>query len=234
MGAKGEKCEQVQNDEDGPIESRLSRDSRASRTCIMKNLLPGIWQWSWFSEEKQIDFNGLFLTVGEHKILIDPPPMTGDASSVILRNGPIDYIIVTNRDHAREAVKYQGEFGCQLQVPEADAPQMDLTPTKTFKDGELLTGGIWVIQLKDQKSPGESALFIPQGKGVLIVGDALIGKPSGSLSLLSAEKYTDAGKAREGLRRLLKYNFDSLLVGDGVSILTGAKQAVERLLQPAS
>jgi glyoxylase-like metal-dependent hydrolase (beta-lactamase superfamily II) len=200
----------------------------------MKNLLPGIWQWSWFSEEKQIDFNGLFLMVGEHKILIDPPPMTGDASSVILRNGPIDYIIVTNRDHAREAVKYQGEFGCQLQVPEADAPQMDLTPTKTFKDGELLTGGIWVIQLKDQKSPGESALFIQQGKGVLIVGDALIGKPSGSLSLLSVEKYADAGKAREGLHRLLKYNFESLLVGDGVSILTGAKQTVERLLQPAS
>jgi len=200
----------------------------------MKQILPGIWQWSWFSEEKQLDFNGLFLMVGEHKILIDPPPMTGEASSVILRNGPVDYIILTNRDHARETVKYQEEFRCQLHVPEADAPQMDLKPTKTFKDGELLPGGIWVIQLKDQKSPGESALFIQQGKGVLIVGDAFIGKPAGSVSLLAAEKYADEGKAREGLRRLLKYNFDSLLVGDGVSILTGAKQAVERLLQPLS
>ena len=200
----------------------------------MKNLLPGIWQWSWFSQEKQLDFNGHFLTVGEHKILIDPPPMTGEASSVILRNGPVEYIILTNRDHAREAVKYQEEFRCQLHVPEADAPQMDLKSTKTFRDGELLPGGIWVIQLKDQKSPGESALFIQQGKGVLIVGDALIGKPAGSVSLLAAEKYADAGKAREGLRRLLKYNFDSLLVGDGASILTGAKQAVERLLQPPS
>jgi len=200
----------------------------------MKNLLPGIWQWSWFSEEKQLDFNGLFLTVGEHKILVDPPPMTGEASSVILRNGPVDYIIVTNRDHAREAAKYQGEFDCQLYVPEADAAQMDLKPTKTFKDGELLPGGIWVIQLKDQKSPGESALFIQQGKGVLIVGDALIGKPAGFVRMLPDEKYVDVTKAREGLRRLLKYNFDSLLVGDGVSILTGAKQAVERLFQPSS
>ncbi|TKB65101.1 MAG: hypothetical protein E8D47_08925 [Nitrospira sp.] len=200
----------------------------------MKNILPGIWQWSWFSEEKQLDFNGLFLTVGEHKILVDPPPMTGDASSVVLRNGPVDYIIVTNRDHAREAAKYQGEFHCQLQVPEADAAQMDLKPTKTFKDGELLTGGIWVIQLKDQKSPGESALFIQQGKGVLIVGDALIGKPAGFVRMLPDEKYVDVTKAREGLRRLLKYNFDSLLVGDGVSILTGAKQTVERLFQPSS
>ncbi|MDP1769342.1 MAG: hypothetical protein Q8L74_11135 [Nitrospirota bacterium] len=200
----------------------------------MKNILPGIWQWSWFSEEKQIDFNGLFLTVGEHKILVDPPPMTGDASAVILRNGPVDYIIVTNRDHVREAVKYQDEFRCQLHVPEVDAPLMDLKPSKTFKDGELLIGGIWVIQLKDQKSPGESALFIQQRKGVLIVGDALIGKPAGSVSMLPAEKYADMAKAQEGLRRLLKYNFDSLLVGDGTSILTDAKPAVERLLQPVS
>jgi len=200
----------------------------------MRNLLPGIWQWSWFSEEKQLDFNGLFLTVGEHKILIDPPPMTGEASSLILRNGSVDYIIVTNRDHAREAARYQNEFRCQLQVPDADASQMDLKPTKTFKDGELLTGGIWVIHLKDQKSPGESALFIQQGKGVLIVGDALIGKPAGSVGVLPAEKYADVTKAHEGLRRLLKYNFDSLLVGDGTSILTGAKQSVEQLLQPAS
>ncbi len=200
----------------------------------MKNLLPGIWQWSWFSEEKQLDFNGLFLTVGEHKILIDPPPMTGDASSLILRNGPVDYIIVTNRDHLRESARYQREFHCQLHVPEADAAHIDLIPAKTFKDGELLPGGIWVIQLKDQKSSGESALFIQQGKGVLIVGDALIGKPAGFVRMLPSEKYADAEKAQEGLRRLLKYNFDSLLVGDGVSILTGAKQTVERLLQPTS
>lgn len=196
----------------------------------MKNILPGIWQWSWFSEEKQIDFNGLFLTVGEHKILVDPPPMTGEASAVVLRNGPVDYIIVTNRDHVREAVAYQHEFRCQLHVPEADASQMDLTPTKTFKDGELLVGGIWAIQLKDQKSPGESGLFIQQRQGVLILGDALIGKPAGSLSLLSAEKYADREKAKEGLRRLLKYQFDSVLVGDGASILTGAKPILEQAL----
>ncbi len=197
----------------------------------MKQLLPGIWQWSWFSEEKQLNFNGLFLTVGEHKIVIDPPPMTADASTLIRRQGALDYIIVTNRDHIREAVTYQAEFRCQLQVPEADAPQMEVKPSKTFNDGELLPGGIWAVQLKDQKSPGESALYIQQGKGVLIVGDALIGKPAGALSLLAPEKYGDIGKAKEGLRRLLKYNFDSILVGDGASIIGGAKQAVEHALQ---
>jgi glyoxylase-like metal-dependent hydrolase (beta-lactamase superfamily II) len=117
-----------------------------------------------------------------------------------------------------------------LFLPEADAPQMDLKPTRTFKDGELLPGGIWVIHLLDQKSAGESALFIQQGKGVLIVGDALIGKPPGALTMLPEEKYHDVVKAKEGLRRLLKYNFDAMLVGDGTSIMTGAKAAVEKAL----
>lgn len=196
----------------------------------MKQLLPGIWQWSWFSDEKQLDFNGLFLVVGEHKIVVDPPPMTDEARSFIRRNGPVDYLVVTNRDHVREAAACQAEFECRLFVPEADAAHIDLTPTNTYKDGELLPGGVWVIQLKDQKSPGESALFIQQGRGLLIVGDALIGKPAGNVSLLPAEKYADAGKAKEGLRRLLKYEFDSLLVGDGASIMTGGKAAVERVL----
>jgi len=197
----------------------------------VKQLLPGIWQWSWFSEEKQLDFNGLFLTVGEHRVLIDPPPMTAEANTLIRRQGGVDYIVVTNRDHVREAATCQAEFRCQLQVPEADWAQMDVKPSKTFKDGELLPGGMWVIQLKDQKSPGESALYIQQGKGVVIIGDALIGKPSGALSLLPPEKYQDVRMAKEGLRRLLKYHFDAILVGDGTSIIFGAKQVVEQALQ---
>ena len=189
-----------------------------------------MWQWSWFSDEKQLDFNGLFLTVGEHKIVIDPPPLTAEASTMIRRNGSLDYIIVTNRDHAREAAAVQAEFKCHLFVPELDAPQMELKPTRMFKDQELLPGGIWVVQLKDQKSPGESALFIQQGKGILILGDAMIGKPAGALSMLPAEKYADREKAKDGLRRLLKYTFDTVLVGDGVSIMAGAKAAVEQAL----
>ena len=64
----------------------------------------------------------------------------------------------------------------------------------------------------------------------MIVGDALIGKPPCSVTMLATEKYADVEKAREGLRRLLKYNFDTLLVGDGTSIMAGAKQAVERAI----
>ncbi|MEJ2231154.1 MAG: hypothetical protein P8X46_08235, partial [Nitrospirales bacterium] len=115
-------------------------------------------------------------------------------------------------------------------APELDAKEMTLAVDKTFKDGELLPGGIWVVQLSHQKSPGESALFLQQGKGVLLVGDGVIGHPPGSLRLLPPERYANVAQAREGLRRLLKYTFDSLLVGDGASILTEAKPVLEQLL----
>jgi glyoxylase-like metal-dependent hydrolase (beta-lactamase superfamily II) len=108
---------------------------------------------------------------------------------------------------------------------------MDIAADKTYQDGELLPGGLWVIHLDGMKSPGESALFLERGKGILIVGDALIGKPPNHLSLLAPEKLPDIGKAKEGLRRLLKYNFDMVLVGDGASILTEGKEAVRRAIE---
>lgn len=196
----------------------------------MKALLPNIWEWSWFSEEKQLTFNGHLLAVGEHRILVDPPPMTANDIAFAQLGSPVDYIIVTNRDHERETAQLREKFQCTVIVPDLDAKEMALTTTKTCKDGELLPGGIWVVQLSHQKSPGESALFLDTGKGILIVGDAIIGHPEGALRLLPPEKYADIGQAREGLRRLLKYNFDSLLVGDGTSIVTGAKPILEQML----
>lgn len=197
----------------------------------MNQVFPGIYQWSWYSEEKQLDFNGLFLTVGDHRILVDPPPIRAEDLAEIKRTGSVDYIVLTNRDHERETTALQQELECQVWVPAADASQMTCKPDKTYTDGELLAGGIWAIQLRDQKSPGESALFLQRGPGILIVGDALIGKPPGLVSMLPPEKYSDPARAREGLKRLLKYQFDMLLVGDGASILTGAKQVVEEFLR---
>jgi len=197
----------------------------------MKQIAPGIQQWSFFSEEKQLDFNGLLLTMNDHRILVDPPPLDTEARMAVLKGPPLDYIVLTNRDHVRETEACQREFQAKVYVPADDAAQMDISPDKTYEDGELLPGGLWVIHLEGMKSPGESALFLERGKGILIVGDALIGKPPNHLSLLAAEKLPDVGKAKEGLRRLLKYNFDMVLVGDGASILAEGKEAVRRAIE---
>lgn len=196
----------------------------------MKQIVPGIWQWSWFSDEKQLDFNGHLLEIGDHRVIVDPPPMTGDALETIRRRGQVDYIVITNRDHTRESASLQKELGCRILAPQADSSEIPFAVDKTYGDGELLPGGIWAIHLADQKSPGESALFLQRGGGILILGDALIGKPPGQVAMLPPEKYTDASKARQGLQRLLKYDFDTLLVGDGASIITGAKPIVQQAM----
>ncbi|MFO0774040.1 MAG: hypothetical protein U0172_05175 [Nitrospiraceae bacterium] len=197
---------------------------------MLKPILPNVWHWAWFSEEKGLDFNGHLLTVGEHRVVVDPPPMSLETKAHLRRIGTVDYIVITNRDHLREAATYQREWGCHLYAPEKDAPELPLTPTRTYKDGELLPGGIWAIQFTGQKSPGESGLYLQQSKGILILGDALIGKPPGELSMLPAEKYADVALAKSSLQRILKYDFRTLLVGDGTSLFEGAKDVVARCL----
>lgn len=197
----------------------------------MKTVAPDIQQWSFFSAEKQLDFNGLVLTVNDHCILVDPPPMEAADRTAILKGRTVDYILLTNRDHVRETEICRRDFKAKVYAPEADAPLMEIAIDKTYKDSELLPGGLWAIHLKDMKSPGESALFLDRGKGYLILGDSLIGKPPGQLNLLPADKFADVAKARESLKRLLKYNFETVLTGDGASILTGGKEAVRRAIE---
>ena len=107
----------------------------------MKQVLPRIWQWSWFSKEKQLDFNGHLLAVGEHRILVDPPPMDSTDQAQVRQGGQIDYIIITNRDHEREAETFQKEFQCQVLVPELDAKEMSVQPSRPLPMGNYCLEG---------------------------------------------------------------------------------------------
>lgn len=196
----------------------------------MEEIFPGVETWSWYSEEKGIDFNGHLITKGRDRVLIDPPPMSIDDKQD-LSIGGVTVIILTNRDHIREAMEYRVLLNTKIWVPEADASQMgSIAIDRTFKDGELLPGGLKVVSIPNGKSPGESALYSEQQGGMFILGDALIGKPPGSLSFLPADRFSDMEKAREGVRRLLSYPFNVVLVGDGKSILSEGKKAVEMCL----
>jgi glyoxylase-like metal-dependent hydrolase (beta-lactamase superfamily II) len=79
------------------------------------------------------------------------------------------------------------------------------------------------------KSPGEIALHWPE-RGVLIVGDAVIGNPPGHCGLLRDKVMDDPARLRQSVRKLLELEFDALLVGDGVSILQGAKSRLKELV----
>ena len=80
------------------------------------------------------------------------------------------------------------------------------------------------------KSPGEIALHW-RARRVLIVRDAVIGHPPGECGLLREHVMDDPVRLRQSVRKLLALDFDTLLVGDGVSILKGAKNRLRELVQ---
>ena len=197
----------------------------------MKEILPGIWTWSVFNEEKKLDFNGYLIANEDGCVLIDPPPVNDEQAGTAERLGPPSVILITNRNHMRDSAGAARRWGARILIHEADAGAVsaDYEGLGTFRDGDRLPGGLHVITLTGQKSPGESALLCPKANA-LILGDALIGRTPGSLNLLPDDKYADVGKARVGLRRLLEQDFDAVLLGDGTSLTTGGRRAVEAFL----
>lgn len=196
----------------------------------MKEILPGIHQWSWFSPEKGMVFNGLWVVSGGESLLIDPVPFgDGDEPAVRGVKTPTT-ILITNRNHSRRGAECRDLFEARILAPEADASELPFPADGTFAPGERLPGGFIAVTVPDSKSPGETALHHP-ARRLLVLGDALIGKPAGELSFLPPAMFEDMAKAREGVRTLLALDFDSLLVGDGVSILTDGKAAIRRALE---
>ncbi len=189
--------------------------------------------WAWFSSEKGFYFNGHLVADGEQRVLIDPPPMPVEALERCAARG-IAAVLLTNRDHVRDAMDWRIRFGTPIWAPALDAMAMDfVTLDETYSDGDILPGGLRAVALENGKSAGESALYLSAFGGIFILGDALIGVPEGTLNLLPPEKYADAAKAAQGLRRLLDFPFEAVLVGDGTSLLANGRAAVEQAIERA-
>ena len=201
----------------------------------MKEILPGIYTWHEFSKEKQLNFNGYLLIWEGESALIDPPRISEKSFALMENlvkknsNHPLNTILITNVHHERECGEFRRRFGAKIWINENDSSGMEGAADKTFKGGDRLPCGLVALNIQNQKSPGESALFLEE-KGVMIVGDALIGKVPGKVNMLPPDKYRDPVLAKKRLNKILDYDFDILLVGDGESILKNAKEAVKIFL----
>lgn len=197
----------------------------------MKEILPNIFSWSWFSPENGYNFNGHYILTAEGAFVIDPViPPAGVWETINLKGKP-KAIYLTNKHHTRKSAQFKEKYRSPIWIHKDDQPLMEIPVDKTFQDGDFLDGGFEVIQISNNKTPGESAFHLNWGNGILILGDALIGHPSGELHLLPKPKVADPSKAKTGLKRLLDYSFDVLLLGDGTSILKEAKKSLELFIK---
>ena len=198
----------------------------------MDEILKDVYTWSVFSEEKKLNFNGYFIPT-QHplfgNVVIDPPPVSDLDLAQMETLGSVQQILITNRNHTRWSRELRRKFNAEIRINSADIQSEDMISDHNFGDGDMLAGFLKAIVIPDNKSPGETALFWEERK-ILFVGDALIGKPLGEVSLLPPEKYAEIEKARAGIQVLDDLNFDSLLLGDGDPISTRGKKAIERFL----
>lgn len=195
----------------------------------MKEIVSGIFAWSWLSPNHGYNFNGYALSSADGLIVVDPAIIDDSNLSELREIGNPVAILLTNKDHERISYKLRDLFGSKIFIHELDVSFLKYPPDHVFKDGERLPGGIKAINVSNNKSSGESALLIEE-RGILFIGDAIIGWPKGEFSLLPPVKYLDPKKAKESIRKLLDYDFDTVLVGDGESIIEGGEEAIRRFL----
>ena len=201
----------------------------------LKKISSNLYQWSEFSVEKQLNFNGYYLIHNRETVIIDPPVLLdNDLQSLkhlIKKNSdsPLKAILLTNVHHDRTSQKVKGVFKVPVYIHKSDASELGFQADHTFVNGDKLFCGLKVIHFENQKSPGESAFYLEDQKKMFI-GDALIGKVLGKLNMLPPDKFVDIDEAKKSLQVLKSFDFDDLLLGDGECILGEGKKILEKFL----
>jgi len=195
----------------------------------MREILSNILTWSWFSEPHGYHFNGHLLRDPGGNVCIDPVEPTDQDLDALVREG-VAWIVLTNRNHVRAANRVRASTGARTVIHAADADHargQDAELDDVLEVGAAI-GPLQVVGAAG-KSPGEVALW-ERERGILIVGDALIGNPPGRCGLLPERVVDDPARLRTSVRALLELDFDTLLVGDGESVLRDARARVEELV----
>jgi glyoxylase-like metal-dependent hydrolase (beta-lactamase superfamily II) len=205
----------------------------------MREVVPGIFMWGSTYADRPWDLNGYAITLDRCTVLVDPPAPEKDDWPALDALKPIERIVVTNRDHTRDAELFRRRYGAGLVAGLHEVTQLaPLIIDEPVSEGDLVAGSLRVIDLPG-KSPGEIGLYLDpayhavsmEAGGILLPGDAIIGHPPGFLGLIPEHKLDNSAKLERSLNKLLEYDFSVLLLCDGHPVLSGGKPKVAEFLK---
>ena len=195
----------------------------------MREIVDGIFGWSWLSEPHGYNFNGYLVHHPGGNLCIDPVEPTPEVLDRLVRDG-VSRILITNRNHVRRANLVRERTGAPVAIHPADAAYA--REQGAIVDQELHAGnriGPFTVIGVPGKSPGEVAFHCPK-RHVLIVGDAVIGNPPGKLTLLRERVLDDPARLRASVEALAELTVEVLLPGDGEPILRDARARLRELV----
>ena len=185
----------------------------------MREILPGIFTWSKHSEPHGYASNGWLFRRPEGNVIVDPVEPDEAARCALALSAPGPTIAITNRNHGRAANLVRRVTGGRTLIHPEDAPharEQGLVVEGALAPGQRI--GPFVVVPVPGKSAGEVALHWPERR-LLVIGDAVVGDPPGRLKLLRDAVIDDVPRLRASIRALAALAPETLLLGDGVSIL---------------
>lgn len=195
----------------------------------MKSLhRPDLFQWSTFDEARNVDFNGLLWVRPEGNVAVDPLPMTPHDRAHLDALGGLAWIVVTNSDHTRDARALADATGARIAAPAAERDAWPWPVDVWLENSDEVVPGLVAHTLDGSKTPGELALVL-EGT-TLITGDLVRAHAADRLHLLPDAKLTDRAAAIASLGRLLGYDLDAILVGDGWCLFRDGKARLAALV----
>lgn len=189
-----------------------------------------LYGWSVFDEARNIDFNSVLWVRDGDNVLIDPLPLSEHDAAHLEELGGASLIVVTNSDHARATADIAERTGARVAGPRAERESFPVKCDLWLGERDEPVPGLAVFELEGSKTPGELALVIDET--TLVTGDLVRAHDAGRLTLLPEQKLSDAGRARESVRRLSERgHFDAVLVGDGWPVFRDGSGILRELVR---
>jgi len=190
-------------------------------------VVPGVFSWSVWQPDRNLDFNGFYVATSEGGMVIDPIAPDAATLAEIVERGA-SAVVITNRDHERAAADVAAATGARIYASALEASLLGIAVDATLEPGDVIHG--WtVLGLDGFKTAGEIALHHSALRTVL-VGDAIWGAPAGSLTLMPDAKLADPPRAALSARKLRALNLAHLLTGDGACVFGNAHAAIGAML----
>ena len=138
--------------------------------------------WSRWQPDRGLPFNSHLFVAPSGNVAVDPVALeSGDAEHIAALGG-VGEVVITNRDHVRDALALRERFGARIVTSQREAPLLGVPVDRALADGEEVFEGAYAVVLDSQKTPGEFALHLRK-QNALLVGDAvLVGSPAAAFA----------------------------------------------------
>ncbi|PHR84692.1 MAG: MBL fold metallo-hydrolase [Colwellia sp.] len=185
--------------------------------------------WTHFDEDRNIDFHSYLWVRDGGNVVFDPLPLTVHDKNHLNALGKVNYIIISNSDHIRNAETLAQQTGAEIWGPAGEKASFPIQCTKWLNEAENVIEGLDVYSLSGSKTDGELA-FIIEGH-TLITGDLIRVHSGGKLCMIPDGKLQDVQQAKNSVKRLaLIKGIDAILPGDGWPVFNHGEQALLALV----